>query len=96
MLLEQLGLADVAGETSVLSCRDISFILRTLAPFLAAVEIHPHRRRVEPDASNTRFDFLIMRPATQPTTDALAALRTCRNSPPSINASSVGHSRGQR
>jgi hypothetical protein len=43
MLLEQLGLADVPARTSVLSCRDISFIFQTLAPFLAAVEIEPDR-----------------------------------------------------
>jgi hypothetical protein len=43
MLPEQLGLADVAGETLVLLCRDISFIFQTLAPFLAAVEMQPHR-----------------------------------------------------
>jgi hypothetical protein len=43
MLLEQLGVAHVAAKTSVLLCRDISFIFQTEAPFLAVVESQPDR-----------------------------------------------------
>jgi hypothetical protein len=49
MLLEQRGLADVAARTSVLLCREISFIFQRLAPFLAAAEAEPDRIEFDPN-----------------------------------------------
>jgi len=43
MLLQQLGLADVAGENVGALVPRYSFIFQTLAPFLAAVAIQPER-----------------------------------------------------
>jgi hypothetical protein len=93
MLLEKLGLADVAGE-NVLLCRDISFIFQALAPFPAAVEIRPHRvtaelRPVEADAGNALLDDVIIRAAAKPVPDALAALRQLAEQRTLNNASCV-------
>jgi hypothetical protein len=82
MLLEQLGLADVAGENVsalvpgyFLHLPDAGAVPRRRRDPARAHRVTAVLARVEPDPGNAPLDDLLIRPATQPTTDALAALR---------------------